>query len=1274
MSVRWYWIALSILTVAAVSPAVVAHELDLRTRVDAQVEIRRFYHEHRIGATGAFDAAAARVAATRRVLRGLESTERPSDDEIDRELARIERQTRFPQRLRELFAALADDPVLIREALVVPLLIERRRFGADARRVGLDATPADRARAVTGNGCPETEQWFPTSLAMAPSPRNAHTLTWTGTEAIVWGGVGGAADGARYDPMLDAWTGISTTDAPSPRGGHTAVWTGSEMIVWGGRSGTEWLRTGARYDPSLDAWTPIDATAAPAGRERHTAVWTGATMIVYGGEAGPPCDIPLGDGAAYDPGTDGWQPLPLPPGGSDPRSDHTAVWTGSEMIVWGGRTSADVGQCIHDVRDDGWVYDPDPGTWAALPSGPPGRYRHTAVWTGSDMIVWGGATPALLSPDPVSAIGDGARFRPAANAWLPMSTSPAMLERYDHTAVWSGNEMIVWGGRAIEQVPGYDVGNGRYDPVDDAWRTVTDQGEPPLNSDHAAIWTGSAMIVWGGTNPTAEGGVYRAPAPDDDGDGLCAFEDNCPVDYNPDQGDVDADARGDACDPCPADPANDGDQDGSCAGADNCPSVNNPDQSDVDFDGDGDACDNCPAVANPSQGDVDGDGFGDACDTCPSISDPSQADADADGAGDPCDNCVLLANASQTDLDADGVGNACDPCPIAVPSPVRLSDEGHDVRDALVTPDGTRAVYRQLRTLHTSNLTGAPTIAETPPPAVVADITFFVVSPDSETIVFAQRRDDPSVTDLYGVPTDGGAVTRLTPPASGSGAGLPSPPGDNVRFAAGGQRVVYRGGFESSSSELYSATIDGSDVVKLNKPLESGSVRSSDVSPDGQDIVYIAQQDTAGVNELYARAVTGSGANPTLNGPLVAGGDVTQAAFLPDGRVVYAADQDTDGVIDLFVRPLTGGGAALRINGAASLSAGFEISSTGEWIAFHGTLSGAAGFFAVRPDGSDLHPVGGPEAEVFGEVDEFRFNATGTHLVYRAQPDTFGVHHVYAAEIVTGVSTRLDPDLGPTVGVADRFVSSPDGTVVAFRVYTTPTSGELWAASIDGSQALRMSGGGSADDFAFTSDSTSLLFRQRDPSGFDPPFRLYRGSTAIGADGSRLVGRPDPGRPGVQRFEVAPAGDSVVYITREPLVPPELLVAPIGPDADGDLVLDACDCRAADGTVFAPASGETTFVSFDAAGVVSWESVAEAFGAGTGYHLVRGDTTDLPVGGPSESCLLSGEAETSIALPNAPPPGTCWYFIVRPANACGSGSFGFADPVSIGERETSVCQ
>ena len=57
------------------------------------------------------------------------------------------------------------------------------------------------------------------------------------------------------------------------------------MIVWGGYGcdGNCVLNTGGRYNPSTDSWTATSTTNAPSDEYYHTAVWTGSEMIVWGG-------------------------------------------------------------------------------------------------------------------------------------------------------------------------------------------------------------------------------------------------------------------------------------------------------------------------------------------------------------------------------------------------------------------------------------------------------------------------------------------------------------------------------------------------------------------------------------------------------------------------------------------------------------------------------------------------------------------------------------------------------------------------------------------------------------------------------------------------------------------------------------------------------------------------------------------------------------------------------------------------------------------------------
>jgi hypothetical protein len=158
-------------------------------------------------------------------------------------------------------------------------------------------------------------------------------------------------------------------------------------------------------------------------------------------------------------------------------------------------------------------------------------------------------------------------------------------------------------------------------------------------------------------------GVFAGP-----GGGGGSLPDNCPGVYNPDQKDANANGKGAACDPTEDD---DFDDDGVKNALDNCLLDANADQADVDDswtsggDGEGGACDP----------DTDGDGWSNDDDNCP-FTQNRQADSDGDGAGDACDKCAGVADVTawtagipelgippkpvQPDFDEDGIPDACD--------------------------------------------------------------------------------------------------------------------------------------------------------------------------------------------------------------------------------------------------------------------------------------------------------------------------------------------------------------------------------------------------------------------------------------------------------------------------------------------------------------------------------------------------------------------------------------------------------------------------------------
>ena len=101
------------------------------------------------------------------------------------------------------------------------------------------------------------------------------------------------------------------------------------------------------------------------------------------------------------------------------------------------------GEAIYSLPE----VDPCTGdTWTptSTTNAPAARVQHRAVWTGSEMIVWGGFNPTPLNT--------GGRYNPSTDSWTATSTINAPAGREYHTVVWSGTEMIVWGGTQFRQL------------------------------------------------------------------------------------------------------------------------------------------------------------------------------------------------------------------------------------------------------------------------------------------------------------------------------------------------------------------------------------------------------------------------------------------------------------------------------------------------------------------------------------------------------------------------------------------------------------------------------------------------------------------------------------------------------------------------------------------------------------------------------------------------------------------------------------------------------
>lgn len=143
------------------------------------------------------------------------------------------------------------------------------------------------------------------------------------------------------------------------------------------------------------------------------------------------------------------------------------------------------------------------GPWSVVPDHPVvGRVFPVVVWTGNEVVVWGGEKPSEGAWH-----ADGAAFNPTIGTWRDLAESP-LSPRSQHVAVWTGEEVIVCCGR----IQGGGASSAAYDPLSDEWREIE---APPIRPSFAeAVWTGDEMLVFGGVSGGGTANLVGATAYD----------------------------------------------------------------------------------------------------------------------------------------------------------------------------------------------------------------------------------------------------------------------------------------------------------------------------------------------------------------------------------------------------------------------------------------------------------------------------------------------------------------------------------------------------------------------------------------------------------------------------------------------------------------------------------------------------------------------------------------------------------------------------------------
>lgn len=292
---------------------------------------------------------------------------------------------------------------------------------------------------------PTTDEWE--AMADFPlSPRQYASITWTGHHLLVWGGISDLgqdptelADGARFDPGSNTWSTMPVGPL-APRFHAPAVWTGSEMLVWRGGvrdaefQGEAWFSEpttdGAAYDPTTDTWRDLDVPDKlhELPQVEVTSAWSGAEVVAWTGTTDAvEDDDAYAAGYRWDPATGDITPLsPAPVLGAPElrdfpglhvRFDTTSAATGDGyLFTWGGS----IGEGGNHTWDLGFAYELAGSDWYRLPpTGDPARAGNSVVWTGAQLLVWGGYQDAWPHTP-----GAEVTWSDSGHVWTPPSPLP----------------------------------------------------------------------------------------------------------------------------------------------------------------------------------------------------------------------------------------------------------------------------------------------------------------------------------------------------------------------------------------------------------------------------------------------------------------------------------------------------------------------------------------------------------------------------------------------------------------------------------------------------------------------------------------------------------------------------------------------------------------------------------------------------------------------------------------------------------------------------------
>jgi len=346
-------------------------------------------------------------------------------------------------------------------------------------------------------------------------------------------------------------------------------------------------------------------------------------------------------------------------------------------------------------------------------------------------------------------------------------------------------------------------------------------------------------------------------------------------------------------------------------------------------------------------------------------------------------------------------------------------------------------------------------------------------------------------------------------------------------------------------------------------------------APDASYVVYRADADTVGQNELYRYTISPA-ARFKLSTTLQANGNVTDFEISPNvanANIVYRADYTVDNRFELLSVPAIGGPSILvsgsPVTGRDASRPKFSLNGNRIFFRSNRDDANKTELFRVQVDGTSLTKIGDINAASGSVNPNYELTPDGNRIVFLADRTTTGLKELYSVVINTGVISRISYASPEST---TKFAISPDGAYVVFLIGNLSAGANMLSSvPVAGGVTVwprispEMTGATSSIiDFSISPDSQRVVFRG--DAEIEGQIELWSapitaGSPTTGVRPVRLSGSMVSGG-NVSYFVNSPVGDQVIFrADRESPAVHELWRTPLtmglALDIDGNGELDA---------------------------------------------------------------------------------------------------------------------